>query len=261
MNRIVDMFVRATWSWAALLCSLAFCASARAVPASLVTTATGPLATVLEAYVTELAGGSAPGIELVAVGHSPSGHVEIARARLASSIRREPAPHRISRLAGEPAHWEACWRIVDHARPGGSVGCLRRRVRGNNHPDLGHPPEGFLLVPWRFDVPSQRFHYDPAGVTPLPVPHPLPARAGWANRAFHIPLPLSRITPAVLKRALRARGADVSPTAESAGALILPDRCDVCAFDRASHPAVILPALRRGVPVVWERSLSGLIAP
>lgn len=258
MNRLIHRFVSATWRWAAL-CSLALVPPATAAPPPLITTSTGRLSAITETYVTEIPNGSAPHIELVAVGHTRSGRIEVARARLPASIRRQPDPHRIERVPGAEASWEACWRIVDHGRPGGAIGCLRRRIRGNNHPDLRHPPEATLNAAWRFDLQAQSFTFEPAD--PLPVPRPLPLDAAWTHRAFYIPLPLQRTTPAVLKRALRARGADISPTSESATALILPDRADVCAFDRASRPSPILPALRRQVPVVYERTLEALIAP
>lgn len=263
MNSFIDIVVRATWQWATALWAFTLCVrGASAAPESLsalVTRATGPLATVVESYVTETPGGSTPVIELVAVGHGAAGRVEVARATLPGRIRREPSPHRVERVAGESAVWEACWRVVDHGRPGGSIGCLRRRVRGNNHPDLRFSPEGVLRFPWRFDVSTQRFLCEQDTIEPVPVPHGMPLQRSWSGRAFYLPLPLQRTTPAVVKRALRARGADISPTSESAEVLILPDRADVCAFDRASSPSAILPALRRRVPVVWERELEGVL--
>lgn len=220
--------------------------------APLPTTTTGRLATLSDTYVTE----SGPTIELVAVAHTPTGRIVTARATLPPTIRRERDPHRLTFIPGTST-WEACWRILDHARPGGAVGCIRRRVRGNNHPDLRHPPEALLTAAWSFDLPAQRFTYDPA--PPLPTPRPL--KSPWRHQAFHVPLPLQSMTPAVLKRALRAQGADISDTPESATALILPDRADICAFDRASRPAAILPALRRGVPVIHERALESMFQP
>lgn len=257
MSWIIDLIVRATWQWATPLVSLLLCARAawsgapeRLVPA--LVTVTGELARVTDQYVTDA--GSA--IELVAAGTSRDSRVQVVRGRLAQGVYREAQPHRLFRSPGEPARWQACWRICrTDARGDDVIGCIRKVVKGNNHPDLRAPPVAVLKHAWSFDLKAQRFVIEDESAAWLPPPRELPPRRAWSGLRFFVPLPLSVHTPAVAKRAILSRGGRIAPTSATADVLVLPDRADVCAFDRGSHPEPVVTALRRGLPVVWERDL------
>jgi hypothetical protein len=190
-------------------------------------------------------------LDLVAEGRTRARTWCVARARVPSLVRA-PTPHRIARTPGDPRSWTACWHLVIPG-PRRIIGCLRRRVGPNNHPDPTRLPETALALDFTFDTATQRFvlHRDPSRMLPLPIPLPRP----WTARRVLLPLPLDHTTPAVAKRALRARGA--TPAADPAGAdaLVLPDSADFCLFDRRSHPRTAAALLARGLRVIPERAL------
>lgn len=190
-------------------------------------------------------------LDLVAEGRTRTRTWCVARARVPSVVRAS-TPHRIERTPGNPRMWTACWHLVT-AGPRRIVGCLRRRVGANNHPDPTRLPELALALDWWFDTAAQRFvlHRDPARMLPLPIPLARP----WTARRVLLPLPLDRTTPAVARRALRTRGATPVATPAHADTLVLPDSADFCLFDRRSRPRTAAALMARGLRVIPESAL------
>lgn len=189
-------------------------------------------------------------IRLFAEGHTAAGTWCVARARLSLETLRERAPHRIVRAHGRAAGWIACWRIV---RGDVVVGCIRKRIQGNNHPDPTRLPDTALAFEVEFDPSCQLFalQHDPARALPRPVP----LTRSWSGLRVLIPLPLAHTTSAVAKRALRVRGASIAAAPADADAVLLPDAADFCMFDRRSSPRTAAALVARGARVLYERDL------
>jgi hypothetical protein len=230
----------------------------RPVSSTSPTTTTTPLVRVWDETLDDWRDGRFIGIELVAVGDTASGDRVERRRRLPRTFWREESPHRTTKFSPRDSCWDACWRILHRSSHSGKLemaGCIRKTVWANNVSVGDEETIGDLRLWWYFDVDTQAFKLDLASGDYVPYPKRLPSDRSWTGLRFHMPLPLGSLTPRDATHIIRQRGGLVVGRDEACDVVLLPDWADYCSLDRLSRPKEPVRWLRKGVPVVWERSL------